>query len=89
MLEILRLNDRPNLGLLLAFIDLNRLRRSHGAIIVFRVKSLAAVLKAQQGSAGPQPEQGLLVNSDAGNGVIGNERAIFAEIHELPVAPLN
>jgi len=86
MLEILRLDDCPDLRLLLAFIDLDRLRRSHGTHKrVQGAKGLAAALKAQQGPTGPQPEQSLLVNSDSLNGMAGNERPNFAEIHELPL----
>src|SRR5688572_20604048 len=86
MLEILRLNNRLHFGVLLAFIDLNRLGSSYGADHCVQVlKGPAAVLKPQQGSATPQPEQRLLVNSRAGNRMVGNERPVPAKIHELPV----
>src|SRR5262245_5408215 len=86
MLEILRLNNRPHLGILLAFIDLNRLGRSHRTHHrVQIVKSLTGALKAQQGATCPKPEQSLLVNSDARNGMAGDECPISTEIHELPL----
>jgi hypothetical protein len=69
------------------FIDLNRLRRGRGAgNRVQAVRGHAAALKAQQWSTSPQPKQGLLVNSDAGNGMVGNERPVLAEIHEFPLS---